>query len=399
MFNAGWQTGDEGHVDTHNQIAHRLNRVIDAGDYGLSATNDAAQNDFAFARALAAIPANGGDLLLPPGSFRYASTLVLPRSTRLMGQSGFRYSRATELIYMGAGAAIQLGGNSVTISNLRLLTSSGSVGVDASDTLAHTFDTVEVNGFSAFGFAANNSYWSRWTRCVIQLGAPGGDTSAGIAAAGNFNQVVIDGCSFVYSPGQTWTAIKINGGGLAYSSGGSTIQNCDFSGGGLGGIMIRAHAGTNGLLLIGNRMESHGAGFFWADNHTRACTLVGNSLGGTLDTSPLVEINGQGHCLMGNKFDDSALGLLLGVSARRVYELANIYNDNCSNPIENLGHENLLSGLANAFLSITSTAKGVVLPRMTTSQRDALMPIAGMVIFNITTETLEYHNGSGWRSS
>ena len=44
---------------------------------------------------------------------------------------------------------------------------------------------------------------------------------------------------------------------------------------------------------------------------------------------------------------------------------------------------------ASAILDVTSTSKGLLLPRMTTSQRDAVAsPASGLMIFNTTTNKL-----------
>jgi hypothetical protein len=51
---------------------------------------------------------------------------------------------------------------------------------------------------------------------------------------------------------------------------------------------------------------------------------------------------------------------------------------------------------ASAILDITDSAKGLIVPRMTTTQRDASIksPIAGLLIYNTTTNALEIVNGS-----
>ncbi|MFC0514550.1 hypothetical protein ACFFGT_10070 [Mucilaginibacter angelicae] len=50
-----------------------------------------------------------------------------------------------------------------------------------------------------------------------------------------------------------------------------------------------------------------------------------------------------------------------------------------------------------AQLVVNSTAKGVLLPRMTTSQRDAIAsPVAGLEIYNSTTNKKNFYNGSAW---
>lgn len=51
---------------------------------------------------------------------------------------------------------------------------------------------------------------------------------------------------------------------------------------------------------------------------------------------------------------------------------------------------------SSVALEVKSTTKAFVLPRMTTTQRNALTAIAGMMIFNTTTSLMEYYDGSVW---
>jgi len=52
---------------------------------------------------------------------------------------------------------------------------------------------------------------------------------------------------------------------------------------------------------------------------------------------------------------------------------------------------------ASAKLQADSTTQGFLPPRMTTTQRDAISsPAAGLVIYNTTTNVLNFHNGSAW---
>ena len=54
------------------------------------------------------------------------------------------------------------------------------------------------------------------------------------------------------------------------------------------------------------------------------------------------------------------------------------------------------SPAANSALDITSTSKGLLLPRLTSTQRDAInSPPSGLMIYNITTSAFQcYANGS-----
>lgn len=55
---------------------------------------------------------------------------------------------------------------------------------------------------------------------------------------------------------------------------------------------------------------------------------------------------------------------------------------------------------ASAILDIDFTNKGVLFPRLTTAQRDAISaPATGLLIYNTTTKVLEVYDGSGWQAS
>jgi len=52
-----------------------------------------------------------------------------------------------------------------------------------------------------------------------------------------------------------------------------------------------------------------------------------------------------------------------------------------------------------AILDITSTSSGILIPRMTTAERNAISPKPiGMQIYNIETNELNYYNGTEWKA-
>jgi hypothetical protein len=54
---------------------------------------------------------------------------------------------------------------------------------------------------------------------------------------------------------------------------------------------------------------------------------------------------------------------------------------------------------ASAILDVSSTTEGVLIPRMTTVQRDAIAaPATGLVIFNLTTLRFDVHDGLSWHA-
>ena len=51
---------------------------------------------------------------------------------------------------------------------------------------------------------------------------------------------------------------------------------------------------------------------------------------------------------------------------------------------------------ASAILDVSSSDKGILIPRVTTSERNNIKPVSGLSVYNTTTNAIEYYNGSGW---
>ena len=55
---------------------------------------------------------------------------------------------------------------------------------------------------------------------------------------------------------------------------------------------------------------------------------------------------------------------------------------------------------SSAALDVTSTTKGLLFPRMTVTQRNAIVsPVAGLAIYNTTNNVLQVYDGSTWQSA
>ena len=50
----------------------------------------------------------------------------------------------------------------------------------------------------------------------------------------------------------------------------------------------------------------------------------------------------------------------------------------------------------SAMLDISAVGKGVLIPRLTTAQRNVILPVTGLVIYNVTLNGIEFYNGTGW---
>lgn len=85
----------------------------------------------------------------------------------------------------------------------------------------------------------------------------------------------------------------------------------------------------------------------------------------------------------GGPFAD--IGIITGEQARVIFKASG-----------NVGIGNMTPAASSA-LDITSTTGGLLIPRMTTTQRNAISsPATGLEIFNTTTGQFEFYNGSAW---
>jgi hypothetical protein len=50
----------------------------------------------------------------------------------------------------------------------------------------------------------------------------------------------------------------------------------------------------------------------------------------------------------------------------------------------------------SAILDLTAPDKALLLTRLSDAQRDALTPVAGMIIYNTTSGTLQVRGASAW---
>ncbi len=50
----------------------------------------------------------------------------------------------------------------------------------------------------------------------------------------------------------------------------------------------------------------------------------------------------------------------------------------------------------SAMLDVAAAGKGLLIPRLTDAQRDVIRPVAGLAIFNVSSNTIQFFNGSAW---
>ena len=50
----------------------------------------------------------------------------------------------------------------------------------------------------------------------------------------------------------------------------------------------------------------------------------------------------------------------------------------------------------SAILDVKSDTKGLLIPRMITTERDQILPVTGLMVYNTTTNTIDFYNGIEW---
>ena len=64
-----------------------------------------------------------------------------------------------------------------------------------------------------------------------------------------------------------------------------------------------------------------------------------------------------------------------------------------------IGYETFRSPSASAILDIRSSTLGVLLPRMTTTQKNAIAtPATGLIVYDTTLNKLALYTGSAWET-
>jgi hypothetical protein len=242
----------------------------------------------------------------------------------------------------GGGSGWALGGNALTNSGTQYLgtTNSTSIRIRTNGTQRMVIDSL---GFVGIGTTPHT------TRILNVAGS--------VNATGDANTVAY------------WVA---NGNAIRGGTSGGTIY-LDASPDLSGTINIRASTTSIGALSVANVTSTADATF------GTAAAGTGYKVGGNYT----MQINSGGNIL---RFNDNSVLTKVGMRGQN-YQI----NDN-STP-------SFFTYNASAILELNSTTRYFLGVRMTTTQRDAMTGlIEGAEIYNLTTHTKQYYNGTTWVS-
>lgn len=197
---------DTGHTTYHNNLSDVLNgtganyNVLNTAFAGGADPTGVADSQPAFAAAIAALPAGGGNIIVPPGNYKLASGVTFNQNQGMVCAG----STATSITYTGTGTAITItitgtftgGEYAGRFSGFHLsgyTAGASAVGIQVGNLQGLDMQDVAVYGFGGKGiYYLHGTGWAEESTVrarVVQCGTYGTATSGA---------VVFDGTSFDY---------------------------------------------------------------------------------------------------------------------------------------------------------------------------------------------------------
>ena len=296
---------------------------------------------------------------------------------------------STEFGYLdGVTSAIQTQINSkqptlVSGTNIKTINSasilgSGDIAISASP--SGVSGAIQFSNGSAFASDATNLFWDDTNnRLGVGTNAPSNTTEIQIPSTYG---AIGSNANLYLTSALTSAAIKI---GASGSGAGCAIQATQSGGGTAFNLALNPFGGfvNVGNSNLGASLGIKGSGSTSATTSLLVQTSAGLPSLQVLD-SRSVRVNGGS----GNGLTLEVGGTLEATSSS--YLRGGVYGFNGFFAGMNSGES------AVAIIQADSTTKGFLPPRMTTTQKNAISAVAGLVVYDSTTNKLQCYNGSTW---
>lgn len=157
-------------------------------------------------------------------------------------------------------------------------------------------------------------------------------------------------------------------------------------------VVTNTNAGTDVSIVNTNGGSSVAPGFSAANGtYTYAAGMMGTGAASYGDRT----------ANMAQQYTSSPQGIITMVDANGPYRIAT--NGNVTNFIFTGAGQfgvGTASPAASALADFSSTTRGLLMPRMTTTQRNAISsPATGLIVYNTTVDSFQYHPSSGgWQN-
>lgn len=235
---------------SHATVAHAgeagLINVRDVGALG----DDATDNQAALAKAIAALPASGGAIYLPPGVYRHSGTLAWPNKHFLVFGAG---DLASTLKYTGPGTAHTLASDGSTFSNV--------------------FRDLAVVATASTGTIVDFAKPGRLTMENVRIRAEGGHGSTGLKIHGDAAAAQQTTLINVYINGNFTMAVGLH-------------------------LVGRQLPGVTATTIVGGRINQTGAGTGMKLEtlqgvHVYGMNIEGNAVGVEIDGGRVISLTGM----------------------------------------------------------------------------------------------------------
>jgi len=197
--------------------------------------------------------------------------------------------------------------------------------------------------------------------------------------------------------------IDIIGNSNDYASGGIRVKNGIHTDG-----EIYYAAGTRSIILEANKRTGSSSGGFvykWQGSTKFLINAAGDVGIGTTTPSQKLDVQGKivakdKILINGSDLDMASLESTAGHKIARVDVQDGIYDYGNQAMYINSGKVGIgtASPSSSAILDVSSTTKGVLLPRLTINQITSISsPATGLTVYNTSLNTLCFYNGTHWR--
>jgi hypothetical protein len=360
------------------------------------------------------------ELVLPLGTDVLVGVDVVNDITKKIKLENLPVSIPTT-VALNAKQNVLVSGTTIKTLNSISLLGSGDIVLTAN--ASGVAGAVQFSNGSAFSSDASNLFWDNTDK---RLGVGTNITTVGNAALDQVTQRIYVNGSF--------SQIAHYIGSTANGISGDTslaLFGLGTAGGFHGGIRFftSSNAVIPKLAMIVDRNQNVGIGLTNSSNLTASARLHLIGSGSTSATTSLLVQDSAGTELI--KVADNGDLTTIDIIARSIYAKASTLElrANKSGSASSASLQGFVSGLgwlsmftaesgkdfgqiprgavvngttidASAIFQVNSTTKGFLPPRMTTTQRDAIVsPATGLRIYNTTTNTNDTYNGTVWQSN
>lgn len=272
---------------------------------------------------------------------------------------------------------------------------------------------VDSAGFNVTGSVnASTNVFSRTMSAAIAPASIGGPTNTGVVvmAAANYADVAwydatqaANARSFDIINFQNKIQFR-----LKNDAGSSTVNPLTFNGGFAGYTGVTANVGTGTWAFNGS--SSYTSPVVLIDVPDKPMIVL-HASGGLANRKRWFISGENGNFLQHGITDDAGGNPIIGYSMFRGVNVIGGHNwfigdGTITNPVMQLANTGVtinMSGMAtataSAALEVQSTTQGFLPPKMTTTERDAIAsPVAGLMLYNSTTNKLNFYNGTAWEA-